>query len=68
MTPDAVFARALDRFQTPVLNLQSGGGSWPDFNVTEEQVRTRVGTKINRGAPGLWNWLSPRLTRWFEAG
>ena len=66
-TPDAVFAKSLDRFQPPVLNLHSEGGSWPDYDVTEDQIRSRVGTKIARGAPGLWDWLSPKLTAWFTS-
>ena len=65
-SPDAIFAKALDRFQPPVLNLHAEGGSWPEYNVTEEQIRSRVGAKVARGAPGLWDWLSPRLTRWFS--
>ena len=65
-TPDAVFAKSLDRFQPPVLNLHSEGGSWPDYDVTEDQIRHRVGTKIARGAPGLWDWLSPKLSEFFS--
>lgn len=65
-SPDATFAKSLDRFQPPVLNLNAGGGSWPDYNVSEDQIRTRVGTKIARGAPGLWHWLSPKLAAWFS--
>lgn len=66
-SPDAVFAKSLDRFQPPVLNLHSEGGSWPDYDVTEDQIRTRVGNKIARGAPGLWDWLSPKLSAWFSS-
>lgn len=65
-TPDALFAKSLDRFQPPLLNLHAGGGSWPDYGVTEDQIRTRVGRKIARGAPALWDWLSPRLAEWFS--
>jgi putative hydrolase of HD superfamily len=64
-TPDAVFAKSLDRFQPPVLNLHAEGGSWPDYDVTEDQIRSRVGTKIASGAPGLWDWLSPKLAEFF---
>lgn len=65
-TPDAIFAKSLDRFQPPNLNLANGGGSWTDYAVTEAQVRTRVGAKIERGAPSLWAWLSPRIAAFFE--
>ncbi|SFI21245.1 HD domain-containing protein [Jannaschia pohangensis] len=64
-TPDAIFAKSLDRFQPPNLNLSNGGGSWTDYNVTEETVRIRVGTQIARGAPALWDWLSPRIAAFF---
>ncbi len=65
-TPDARFAKSLDRFQPPNLNLANGGGSWRDFNVGEDDVRARVGTKINHGAPALWSWLSPRISAFFN--
>ena len=64
-TPDAVFAKALDRFQPPNLNLANGGGSWTEYSVTEDQVRTRVGSRIERGAPDLWTWLAPRISAFF---
>jgi putative hydrolase of HD superfamily len=33
-TDDAQFAKSLDRFQPPMLNLAAGGGSWTDFGIT----------------------------------
>jgi putative hydrolase of HD superfamily len=64
-SPDAVFAKALDRTTTPLQNLANGGGSWRDYRVTEEQVEARVGTPIARGAPALWSWLRPRISAFF---
>lgn len=64
-TPDAQFAKAIDRTQTPVGNLHSGGGSWNEYNVTLDQLDTRVGTPIGRGAPVLWAWLRPLLAGYF---
>ncbi|MDK3018355.1 HD domain-containing protein [Pseudodonghicola flavimaris] len=64
-TPDAQFAKAIDRFQSPVINLENGGGSWDDYNVTLAQMETRVGAPISRGAPGLWAWLQPKLAAFF---
>ncbi|MEL7132994.1 MAG: HD domain-containing protein, partial [Pseudomonadota bacterium] len=66
-TPTAQFAKALDRFQPPMLNLASGGGSWTDYNVTEDMVAARVGTKIARGAPGLWAYASKRISDFFAS-
>lgn len=64
-TPSAQFAKALDRFQPPMLNLASGGGSWTDYDVTEEMIADRVGTKIERGAPGLWHYAKARISTFF---
>lgn len=64
-TPTALFAKALDRFQPPMQNLVSGGGSWTDYNVTEDTIAARVGTKIERGAPGLWDYARARISAFF---
>ena len=37
-TPDAVFAKSLDRVQPVMANLQSGGGTWITYNVTLPQL------------------------------
>ncbi|MCR8546960.1 HD domain-containing protein [Salipiger sp. P9] len=65
-TPDARFAKSLDRFQPPNLNLAIGGGSWLDYGVTYEMFETRVGAKVHRGAPALWDWLRPRVAAFFS--
>ncbi len=66
-TDDAVFARSVDRVQPLVSNLQSGGVTWTRYAVTVDQIETRVGTKVRRGAPGLWDHLAPRVAAWFAA-
>ena len=62
---DAIFAKSIDRVQPVVSNLESGGGSWHTYNVTADQLQTRVGAKVQRGAQGLWDWLRPRLAGFF---
>ncbi|MEM6304486.1 MAG: HD domain-containing protein [Pseudomonadota bacterium] len=66
-TPSAQFAKSLDRFQPPMQNLQSGGGSWVDYDVRYDQFETRVGSKIGAGAPGLWVFARQKVKAWFEA-
>ena len=66
-TPDARFAKSLDRFQPPNQNLASGGGSWMEYNTDYSQFEARVGNKIKRGAPWLWTWLQPKAEAWFAA-
>ncbi|MDX1780012.1 MAG: HD domain-containing protein [Thalassovita sp.] len=60
-TPDARFAKSLDRFQPPNQNLASGGGSWTDYDVDFDTISNRVGTKIAAGAPVLWDWIAPKI-------
>jgi putative hydrolase of HD superfamily len=66
-TPDAVFAKSLDRVQPVMANLQSGGGTWTEYAVTRDQLESRVGAKVLRGAPALWAGLKSRLDAWFSA-
>ena len=64
-TDDAVFAKSIDRVQPVVANLETGGGTWPEYNVTPAQLETRVGVKVARGAPAIWTALKTRIDRWF---
>lgn len=67
-TPDAVFAKSLDRVQPVMANLQSGGGTWIEYQVTAKQLDNRVGVKIARGAPNLWAWLRAKTAPYFDRG
>ncbi|SHH77272.1 HD domain-containing protein [Marivita hallyeonensis] len=66
-TPEAEFAKSIDRLQPPIQNLQSGGGSWTQFDVTLSRFEAHIGPKINRGAPGIWEWLRPQVAAFFNA-
>ncbi|WP_309664560.1 HD domain-containing protein [Tabrizicola sp.] len=66
-TPDAIFAKSLDRVQPVMANLQSGGGTWITYSVTADQLQARVGSKIARGAPDLWAWVKARSATFFSA-
>lgn len=72
-TPDARFAKALDRFQPILLDHAIGGGTWTDFDVDEARLRKLV-SPIERGASPLWTaaeaifadavdkgWLKPAI-------
>ncbi len=64
-TPDAIFAKSLDRVQPVMANLMSGGGTWKTYNVTAEQLEARVGVKVARGAPALWAWVKEKTRAYF---
>ena len=66
-TPDAVYARSVDRIQPVLQNFAAGGGSWAAYDVTLEQLDARVGTKIARGLPALWPRIRARVSPWFTA-
>jgi putative hydrolase of HD superfamily len=51
-TPEAKFARALDRLQPMLANYQLGGGTWAQHGVTADQVLTKVAL-IEDGSAGL---------------
>jgi putative hydrolase of HD superfamily len=64
-TPDAVFAKAIDRIQPVLANLAANGGTWGEYQVTRVQLESRVGSKVRAGAPELWAALTPRIDAWF---
>lgn len=65
-TPDAIFAKSIDRVQTPIANLANGGQSWRDYGVSYAQLDRRVGVPVRRGLPRVWDWMAPRLRAFFE--
>lgn len=64
-TPDALFAKSLDRVQPVMANLLSGGGTWVEYDVTSDQLDQRVGVKIAKGAPRLWAWVRAKTRGYF---
>ncbi|WP_261571322.1 HD domain-containing protein [Frankia gtarii] len=54
-TPDARFARALDRVQPLLLNFYTGGSTWRPHGVTRADVLVHQKT-IEDGSPALWEY------------
>ena len=65
-TPTARYAKSLDRVQPVLLNHAGGGGSWIEYDVTLAQLDERVGAKVARGLPGLWQTVRDRVAPWFS--
>jgi putative hydrolase of HD superfamily len=74
-TPDARFAKAVDRLQPILLNHVVGGGTWADYTVDESRERSLT-RRIADGSPTLWaaaeaifadavaqGWLKPASVR-----
>ncbi len=53
-TPEARFAKAIDRLQPSLLNHAVGGGTWTDYDVDETMERAAT-RRIAEGAPALWS-------------
>ncbi|OUD10922.1 phosphohydrolase [Marivivens niveibacter] len=68
-TTDAIYAKSVDRVQPLISNLVGDGGSWREYNVSYYQLVSRVGAKIQRGAPELWTEMDKRIRShpWFVA-
>ena len=64
-TDDAIFAKSIDRVQPVASNLAAGGASWIEYNVSRAQLEARVGQKVARGAPAIWQALKTRIDAWF---
>ncbi|MEZ5886525.1 MAG: HD domain-containing protein [Paracoccaceae bacterium] len=64
-SPDAVFAKSIDRVQPVLHNIASGGGSWTEYDVTFDQLESRVGQKVARGAPLIWAYVRERARVFF---
>ncbi len=62
---DAIFAKSVDRVQPVIAYLESDGGTWVAYNVTQEQLEARVGAKVRKGTPALWAHLKARIDAWF---
>ncbi len=65
-TDDAKFAKALDRFQPLLINVFTDGGTWTENGVSIEQVLSRYGPAIQKGAPQLWAVCEEWIRRHFS--
>ena len=66
-SPEARFAKALDRLQPLLLNIAVGGGTWKENGVTEQQVVERYGPAIKGGSTALWNAARELVRTHFSA-
>ncbi|MBM3857259.1 MAG: HD domain-containing protein [Verrucomicrobia bacterium] len=52
-TPEAAFAKSLDRFLAMLLNFSSGGGTWKEFSITPSMALEK-NALIQKGSEELW--------------
>ena len=66
-TPEARFARALDRLQPMLLNMQTGGGTWTAHDITLEQVLAKVHL-IEEGSASLGAYAKTMIAAAVQRG
>jgi putative hydrolases of HD superfamily len=66
-TPEARFARGLDRLQPMLENLNVGGGTWQEHGITADQVLVKV-RLIEDGSPALGRYARGLVARAVTAG
>jgi len=66
-TPEARFARALDRLQPMLLNMQTGGGTWVVHDVPLDQVLSKV-KLIEEGSAALGAYAKAMIAQAVERG
>jgi 5'-deoxynucleotidase YfbR-like HD superfamily hydrolase len=66
-TPEAKFARALDRLQPMLINMVTEGGTWAAHGVTADQVLARVAL-IEDGSPALGEHARSMIARAVASG
>jgi putative hydrolases of HD superfamily len=67
LTPEAKFARALDRLQPMLENLAAGGGTWQEHGITADQVLPKVAL-IEDGSPALGELAADLVRRAVATG
>ena len=66
-TQEAKFARALDRLQPMLANVQAGGGTWAEHGITAGQVLPKVAL-IEEGSAALGGYARDLVARAADAG
>ena len=71
-TPEAKFANCMDKIQPLMLNNASGGRSWEEHGVYEDQVLNR-NKRTAEGSKSLWeyareNFIEPNVGRTLKKG
>jgi putative hydrolase of HD superfamily len=66
-TPEAIFARGLDRFAPILHNFHTRGRAWREHGVTAEQVR-RINQPIKDASAALWQVASDWIDQAVDNG
>ncbi|RYG26950.1 MAG: HD domain-containing protein [Chitinophagaceae bacterium] len=66
-TPEAKFARAMDKLEPLLQNTSNNGGTWAEFGVRYEQVYEKK-KMIKEGSPFIWEYAESLINESVEKG
>lgn len=64
-TPEAKFAKAIDRLAPMMQNASNGGGTWKEFEVPKETVIDKK-KRIAEGSETLWQYAQELMKSYYE--
>jgi len=64
-TNEAKFAKAIDRFEPLLQNVENGGGAWKEFNIPEEKVIEKTSV-IEKGSTTIWEYSKQRIIELYK--
>ncbi|WP_259069235.1 HD domain-containing protein [Mucilaginibacter sp. X4EP1] len=67
ITPEAKFARSMDRFEPLLQNVSNNGGTWKEFNVKYNQVVQKKSI-IKEGSQKLWDFAKVLIDESVDKG
>ncbi len=67
-SPEARFAKAIDRVPPLLHNIHGEGHSWKKHNISKEKVFAFNGERISKGSNALWQEVKSRLNEAVETG
>lgn len=64
-TPEAQFAKAIDRYAPVLINSQNDGGAWREFDISEQLVIEK-NQRIQQGSTTLWSIAKKQIQQAFQ--
>jgi len=66
-TPEARFARSIDRLVAIILNYKTGGKAWRQHQVPAHKIM-EINSRIENGSPALWKFVREMIQSAVERG
>ena len=66
-TPEAKFARTMDRLEPLLQNISNKGGTWKEFGVDYSKVYDKKKV-MKEGSAAIWNYAENLINESFENG